>query len=260
MMSHDLMRGRMFGAERRVPGARCGADRRTRSRPATAVNRVPRRDRRAAVRRPAVPAHVTATAAITSGWAATAPSGCSTGGCWRDQNQGPRGACNAARASEFREDLWIPDRGRSSQCASCLRGDPRTCEEFRAATARGAPDAGTVRGHGGRAGWCSAHAWNGKFRELTAFAMRIAGESNPWDRGRRCGAVLDDIALSPRAQRRGRGHRRHADKPAARLTSWRARRSSPSPTTTQGRGRWTTSRIVHRALSQADCCSPSSRT
>jgi len=102
----------------------------------------------------------------------------------------------ATLRGEFREDLWYRIAGQVVHVPP-LRERPQDVEAFLRAHRLERGDAWTVLDPAART-LALDHAWN--FRELTAFAMHLprdaaAGGVNAGA----CGAILDDISLAPRA-------------------------------------------------------------
>jgi DNA-binding NtrC family response regulator len=104
----------------------------------------------------------------------------------------------ATLQGDFREDLWYRIAGQVVHVPP-LRERPEDIEAFLRAHRIERGDAWTVLDAAARA-LVLAHGWNGNFRELMAFAVRIPRDAAPGgiDAGA-CGTILDDIALAPRS-------------------------------------------------------------
>jgi DNA-binding NtrC family response regulator len=104
----------------------------------------------------------------------------------------------ATLRGDFREDLWYRIAGQVVHVPP-LRERPEDVEGFLRAHRLERGDAWTVLDAAARA-LVLAHSWNGNFRELMAFAVRVPRDASPGgiDQGA-CGTILDDIALAPRS-------------------------------------------------------------
>lgn len=104
----------------------------------------------------------------------------------------------ATLRGEFREDLWYRIAGQIVHVPP-LRERPEDVEAFLRAQRLERADAWTALAPAARA-LVAAHAWDGNFRELMAFAVHLPRDAAPSgvDAGA-CGAILDDISLSPRS-------------------------------------------------------------
>ena len=104
----------------------------------------------------------------------------------------------ATLRGEFREDLWYRIAGQVVHVPP-LRERAEDVEAFLRAHRLERSDAWTALHPAARA-LALAHAWNGNFRELNAFAMRVPRDARPNGVDvEACGAILDDIALIPRS-------------------------------------------------------------
>jgi DNA-binding NtrC family response regulator len=105
----------------------------------------------------------------------------------------------ATLRGEFREDLWYRIAGQVVHIPE-LRDRPEDIEAFlRAQLIDKRVDQWTALDDEARR-LVLGHAWGGNFRELAAFAMRLPRGASPRSiRAPTCQAVLDDVALAPRA-------------------------------------------------------------
>ena len=104
----------------------------------------------------------------------------------------------ATLRGEFREDLWYRIAGQVVHVPP-LRERPEDIEAFLRGHRLERADAWTALAPAARA-LVLGHAWHGNFRELNAFAMRVPSDAPPSGVDAvACGAVLDDIALAPRS-------------------------------------------------------------
>jgi hypothetical protein len=104
----------------------------------------------------------------------------------------------ATLRGDFREDLWYRIAGQVVHVPP-LRERPEDIEAFLRAHRLERGDAWTVLDAAARV-LALGHSWSGNFRELMAFAVRIPRDAAPGGiDATACGTILDDIALAPRS-------------------------------------------------------------